>query len=50
MFNNYIKDIKSHWKIIRCRFSGKHQLKTIMFAGRKYRGCKTCDLWRWIQD
>jgi hypothetical protein len=46
MFNKFIKDMRSYYKIFRCRLSGKHKVEKIPFGGKWLVGCRTCNLWR----
>lgn len=49
MFSNYIHTLKCYWKIIKCRYAGKHSVEVIEMGGWKYKGCRKCDLWRCIE-
>lgn len=48
MFNNFVRTIKSYLKIIRCRFSGEHKIQIVYLGKQRLRGCRSCDLWRYI--
>lgn len=48
MFNKLSINIKIYWKIIRCKFSGEHKIEIVSLGQNKLRGCRRCDLWRYI--
>ncbi len=48
MFNSFFKNLKSYWKIIKCHYSGKHRIEVVNLGGQRLRGCRECDLWRYL--